>query len=145
MWSCLSPNMSLRMAATQGELSRVSRRPEIYALEMGSVSSMFVYVPVFRTIWKSIRLVGCPIDQSSESPISFRSYGQETPFSDQKLASGIGDSELCYRHDLPVRRFQLTPFLDRTKASATHPPFFNAISQRAWATFQTTSGGPIGG
>ncbi len=34
--------------------------------------------------------------QSTESPILFRSCGHETPFSDQKGASKIGDSVLCY-------------------------------------------------
>jgi hypothetical protein len=33
--------------------------------------------------------------QSTESPILFRSCGHETPFSDQKWASKIGDSVLC--------------------------------------------------
>ncbi len=33
--------------------------------------------------------------QSTESPILFRSYRLETPFSDQKWASKIGDSVLC--------------------------------------------------
>ncbi len=33
--------------------------------------------------------------QSTESPILFRSCGHETPFSDQKGASKIGDSVLC--------------------------------------------------
>jgi hypothetical protein len=32
--------------------------------------------------------------QSTESPILFRSCGHETPFSDQKWASKIGDSVL---------------------------------------------------
>jgi hypothetical protein len=34
-------------------------------------------------------------NQSTESPILFRSYGHEIPFSDQKWASKIGDSVLC--------------------------------------------------
>ncbi len=39
--------------------------------------------------------------QSTESPILFRSCGPETPFSDQKGASKIGDSVLC--NGLPNR------------------------------------------
>ncbi len=35
------------------------------------------------------------LSQSTESPILFRSYGHEIPFSDQKGASKIGDSVLC--------------------------------------------------
>jgi hypothetical protein len=38
------------------------------------------------------------MDQSTESPILFRSCGHETPFSDQKGASKIGDSVLWAVH-----------------------------------------------
>jgi hypothetical protein len=36
------------------------------------------------------------LDQSTESPILFRSCGHETPFSDQKGVSKIGDSVLWF-------------------------------------------------
>ncbi len=43
------------------------------------------------------KLANVSPDKSTESPILFRSCGHETPFSDQKGASKIGDSVLCTR------------------------------------------------
>jgi hypothetical protein len=40
-----------------------------------------------------------PSVQSTESPILFRSCEHETPFSDQKEASKIGDSVLCFSRE----------------------------------------------
>ena len=72
------------------------------------------------------RRASCPLGQSSKSPILFRSTGNETPFSDQKWASVIGDRNSALGSSSnPIQHFQSQYGGVKTFSVCNDPPSFN--------------------